>query len=69
MRKPLIYATKWRDFYIFWIWKVAFIWITKAEHTHPEKAIEIWNPDHAVALIFGRYGIGVGHSFGIDGKR
>lgn len=60
MRQRLVNAVKWKDFYILRIWKIAFVWITKAEHTHPEKYIEVWNSNHAIALIIGRYGIGVG---------
>lgn len=66
MKRPLIFATKWRDFYILWIWKIAFIWITKAEHNHPGQFMEVWHAKYAVAWIFGRYGIGIGHSFEFD---
>lgn len=65
-KRPFIFTVKWRDFYILWIWKIAFIWITKAEHTDPNKYIEFWNADFGKALVIGDYGIGVGHAFGFD---
>lgn len=35
-KRPLIFKVKWKDFYILWVWKIALIWITKAEHTNPK---------------------------------
>ena len=26
-KHPFIFKVKWRDFYILWVWKFAFIWI------------------------------------------
>lgn len=65
-KRPLIFTSHWRDFYILWIWKIAFIWITKADHTNPNKYFEIWNASFAKAIIFGSHGIGIGHSFGME---
>jgi hypothetical protein len=67
-KRPLIFKVKWKDFYILWVWKIALIWITKAEHTNPKKHIEIWNGEFARALVFGSYGIGVGHAFKFDSQ-
>lgn len=65
-KRPFIFTVKWRDFYILWIWKIAFIWITKAEHTNPSKFFETWNAEFGKALIFGSYGMGIGHAFKFD---
>lgn len=62
-KHPLVFTVKWRDFYILWIWKFAFIWITKAEHKNTNSFIEFWNAKYAKALVFGSYGIGIGHAF------
>lgn len=63
-KRPIIFPVKWRDFYILWVWKIAFIWITKAEHSKPKRFFEIWKKKYAVALIFGSHGIGIGYDFG-----
>lgn len=61
--RPFWLPVKWRDFYILWIWKIALIWIVKAEHSNPNSFFEIWKNKSAIALIFGAYGIGIGHEF------
>ena len=51
-KRTLIYPVKWRDFYILWVWKITFIWITKSEHSNPNNYFETWNAEFAKALIF-----------------
>lgn len=63
-KRPLIYCSRVRDYYFVWIWKISLIWITNAEHTNPNKFFENWN-GKAKAIIFGKYGIGIGNSFGL----
>ena len=60
---PFIFTLKWRDFYILFIWKISFIWITKAEHNEQKLLFEIWRAKGARALIFGKYGMGIGLDF------
>lgn len=60
MMDKFIFATKWKkDFYMLRIWKIAFLWITNAEHTNRNRFFEIWRAKKSRALIFGSYGIGV----------
>lgn len=63
-KRPFIYRNRIRDYSFLWIWRICFIFITNAEHT--KRFIEIWKAKRSVALIIGKIGFGVGHSFGLS---
>lgn len=60
-KKRLFHRNRIGDYSFLWIWKACFVYIRNAEHTNPNRFIEIWKAKKGIALIVGKIGIGIGY--------
>jgi hypothetical protein len=65
MKRPFIWTDTKKDIHMLWIWRISFMFTTKVED---KRKIGIWKTKRATMIFILKYGIGIGHSFGIENR-
>lgn len=63
MERPFIWKDYKNEFHILWLWRFCINWTFKAERER--HFIEIWKAKRSLMFVIGKFGVGVGHSFGL----
>jgi hypothetical protein len=63
LKHPLIWKDYKNGFHIFWIWRFCISFTFEAERSR--RFIELWKAKRSLMIVIGKFGIGIGHSFGL----
>jgi hypothetical protein len=63
MKRPLIWTVIKNEFYILWVWRIAFVYSNTFED---ETKFGISKNKRSILAWYKNYAIGVGHSFGAE---
>jgi len=62
MKRKLIWKDYKHGFHMLWIWRLSLTWTNEFEY---EKIIDLIIAKRGFMFTFYKYGIGLGHSFGL----